>query len=365
MPREAPAISGVTVGSYTIPTDAPEADGTIEWSSTTLVVVEANAGDVTGLGYTYASGAAAIVVRDTLAPLVAGGSAFDVARLHAAMVRAVRNIGRSGIAACAISAVDAALWDLKARLLDLPLAALLGARRERVAIYGSGGFTSYPDRRTIAQFEGWTDLGCRLMKMKVGAEPERDPARMRAVREALPEIGLMIDANGALTPRQALAMAEAAAPLGVVWFEEPVSHDDTAGLAAVRQGLPAGIELAAGEYAYDQWDALRLAAAGCVDVLQLDASRCCGITGFLAAAAVADAHHLPVSAHTAPALHLAPSLAALRLRHVEWFHDHARIEAMLFDGAPQPKDGTIAADPSRPGHGLVFKRQDADAYADA
>jgi L-alanine-DL-glutamate epimerase-like enolase superfamily enzyme len=363
--REAPAISGVRVGSYTIPTDAPEADGTMKWSSTTLVVAEVAAGGATGLGYTYAGRAAATVVRDTLAPLVEGGNAFDIPRHHAAMVRAVRNIGRSGIAACAISALDAALWDLKARLLDLPLAALLGARRDRVAIYGSGGFTSYTDARTIEQFEGWAELGCRLMKMKVGADPDRDPARMHAVREALPGIGLMIDANGALTPRRALAMAEAAAPLGVVWFEEPVTHDDTAGLAAVRLGLPAGIELAAGEYAYDHWYALRLAAAGAVDVLQLDATRCCGITGFLAAAAVADAHHLPVSAHTAPALHRPVCLAAPRLRHLEWFHDHVRIEAMLFDGAPEPSDGTIAADPSRPGNGLVFKRQDAEAYADA
>jgi L-alanine-DL-glutamate epimerase-like enolase superfamily enzyme len=325
------------------------------------VVVEAEAGDVTGLGYSYAHRSAAAVVADLLAPLIEGGSVADTPRHFQAMRRAVRNAGSGGIAACAISAVDSALWDLKARLFDRPLACLLGTCRDGVPVYGSGGFTSYSDRQTIDQFSAWADHGIGSMKMKIGSQPERDPARMQAVREALPDIDLMIDANGALTAKAALHLAEYAAPLGVGWFEEPLSSDDRIGLRRLRDRLPAGMDLAAGEYAYDVHDVRDLARS--VDVMQLDATRIGGITGFLAGAAIADAHHLPVSAHTAPALHLAPCLAAPRVRHIEWFHDHVRIEAMLFDGAPRPKDGVIAPDLSRPGHGLVFKRRDAERYA--
>ena len=363
MTAAAPRIDRVAVGAYTVPTDGPEADGTIEWNSTTLVLAEISAGDQTGLGYTYASRSAATVIADVLGPLIEDGDPFATPRHWDAMLRAVRNVGRRGIAACAISAVDAALWDLKARLLGLPLANLFGQRRDRAAIYGSGGFTTYSDARTIEQFEGWSrDAGCAACKMKVGAEPARDPARIAVVRRALPDLDLMIDANGAYTRKLALAVAQQAGE-GVVWFEEPLSSDDLAGQRALRARLPAGMDLAAGEYAYDPWDARLLLEAEAVDTLQLDASRCCGYTGFLAAAALAEAHHIPVSAHTAPALHLPVCLAAPGLRHLEWFHDHVRIEAMLFEGAPQPQDGAIAADLSRPGNGLAFKRREAERYA--
>lgn len=363
MPRDIPYVTGLRAAAYTIPTDTPEADGTFAWSNTTLVTVEIDAGGLTGFGYTYAHRAAASLIHDVFAPLVTGGDAFAIPCHHAAMLRGVRNIGRPGLASSAIAAVDTALWDLKARLLDLPLASLFGARRETVPIYGSGGFTSYDDARTIAQFTRWAeDFGATHMKMKVGTAPARDPARIRAVRDALPDIALMIDANGALTRQQALALAAVAAPLGVIWFEEPLSSDDPEGLAALRARLPAGMELAAGEYAYDAFAVRTLAEAGAVDVLQLDATRCAGYSGFLAAAAIAEAHHLPLSAHTAPALHLPVCLAAPGMRHIEWFHDHERIEAMLLDGVPRPAEGVLRPDLSRPGHGLALKHADAEPF---
>jgi L-alanine-DL-glutamate epimerase-like enolase superfamily enzyme len=360
---DAPPISRVSVDAFTVPTDGPEADGTLEWDSTTLVVVEIEAGGRTGLGYSYTTRAAATVVADILAPLLQQGDPFAVPAHHAAMLRSVRNVGRRGISAGAISAADTALWDLKARLLDVPLARLFGQRRPAAPIYGSGGFTSYSDRQTIEQFSGWIKaFGCTDVKMKVGAVPDRDHHRIAAVHTALPNARLMIDANGALKVPEARALAEAAGECGVVWFEEPVSSDNLAGMRALRPSLPPGMSLAAGEYAYDPYEARGL-LEGCVDALQLDATRICGYSGFLAAAALAEAHQTPVSAHTAPALHLPVCLAVPGLLHVEWFHDHARIEAMLFDGAPRPEDGAIAADLSRPGHGLVFKRQDAARFA--
>jgi L-alanine-DL-glutamate epimerase-like enolase superfamily enzyme len=366
MAASAAAIERVTARAYTVPTDAPEADGTIAWDSTTLVLVEAAAGGRTGLGYSYGHAAAASLIQGTLAPIVTGGDALAVPRHWAAMVAAVRNIGWRGVAATAISAVDSALWDLKARLLELPLVSLLGAAREAVPIYGSGGFTTYGDDRLREQLGDWAHrLGCRWVKMKIGREPGRDLDRVQVALAAIGGTGaeLMVDANGACTRKQALRLAERLAALGVTWFEEPVSSDDLEGLRLLRDQGPAGLEIAAGEYGYDPFYFRRMLEAGAVDVLQADATRCGGITGFLAAAALVDAHGLPLSAHTAPALHLAVCCTAPRLRHIEWFHDHARIEAMLLDGAPVPKDGLIRPDLGRPGNGLAFKRQDAERFA--
>lgn len=359
------AIGEIRAAAFTIPTDAPESDGTFEWESTTLVVAEADAGGRTGIGYTYASAAAAEVIRGAFCELLTGKDAFDVPAAWDAMVGKARNIGSRGVAGCAISAVDSALWDLKARLLDLPLALLLGRRRDTVEVYGSGGFTSYDDARLRRQLGAWAhEGGCRWVKMKVGRDPQADVGRMKAARAAIGEAaGLFIDANGALKPKEALGFAEEARRCGVSWFEEPVSSDDLEGLALIRQRAPAGMDIAAGEYGFDPFYFRRMLQAGAVDVLQADATRAWGITGFLRAADLADAWNTPLSSHCAPAIHLAAACAAPRLRHMEWFHDHVRIEAMLFDGAPRLKDGRIAPDLGRPGCGLEFKRADAARYA--
>jgi L-alanine-DL-glutamate epimerase-like enolase superfamily enzyme len=360
-----PPISRLQAQAFVIPTDAPESDGSFAWDSTTLVVAEAEAGGLVGLGYTYAAAAAARVIGDHLAPVVCGKPAEDIPAAWDAMVAEVRNLGWRGVCACAISAVDAALWDLKAKALGLPLARLLGARRETVEVYGSGGFTSYDEARLCEQLAGWVETGgCRWVKMKVGRDPAADPERVRAARRAIGDrAGLFVDANGALTPRRALAFAEAIAEAHVTWFEEPVSGDDLEGLRLVRERAPGGMDIAAGEYGYDPFYFRRMLQAGAVDVLQADATRACGITGFLQAAALADAWAIPLSSHCAPALHLHAACAAPRLRHMEWFHDHVRIESLLFDGAPRLRNGAVCPDLSRPGLGLEFKRADAQAYA--
>jgi L-alanine-DL-glutamate epimerase-like enolase superfamily enzyme len=358
------SIERLTARAYRIPTDAPEADGTFAWTATTLVIVDVVAAGNTGLGYAYASTAAAVVVRDSLAEVVRGGDVFDIPRLWAAMVGAVRNLGWRGVCANAISAVDCALWDLKAKLMGVPLVRLLGAARPSVPIYGSGGFTSYDDGRLCEQLGQWVDRdGCRAVKMKVGSQPERDLERARAARSAIGDAELYVDANGALGRKEALRFAERYAELGVTWFEEPVSSDDLSGLRLLRDRAPAAMDIAAGEYGYEPFYFRRMLEAGAVDVLQADATRCCGITGFLRAAALADASGVPLSAHTAPALHLHAACAAPRVKNVEWFHDHVRIERMLFDGAPVPADGAIRPDLSRPGLGLVFKDADAGRFA--
>lgn len=356
-------IQSLRCSAYRIPTDSPEADGTFAWDHTTLVLVEAMAGGKTGIGYSYTTAAAARIVDDALKPVVLGQDAFAVPRLWDGMVAQVRNIGWRGVAATAISAADVALWDLKARLLDVPLATLFGTARDEVPIYGSGGFTSYSEERLREQLSRWVhEDGCRFVKMKIGSEPGEDVSRMAAAKDAIGDGALMIDANGAFDRKEALLMAGYAADLGVIWFEEPVSSDDLDGLRLIRDRAPAVIEIAAGEYGYEPFYFKRMMDSGAVDVLQADATRCCGYTGFLRAASLADASSLPLSAHTAPALHLPVCCSAPRLRHLEWFHDHVRIEQAMFDGAPRPCGGTIRPDLTRPGHGLELRRADADAY---
>jgi L-alanine-DL-glutamate epimerase-like enolase superfamily enzyme len=361
---DGPAITSVSAGAYTIPTDRPEADGTMRWNSTTLIVVEVTAGDRTGLGATYTDASIVALIMGALAETMRGRDALDPQATTSAMQRAVRNMGRDGLAATAISAVDIALWDLKAHLRDLPLATLLGRHRDAVPIYGSGGFTTYDDVALRDQLGAWVARdGCRAVKMKIGTDPADDPRRVRVAKSAVGEASLFVDANGAFTVRQALDLAHIFAhDADVAWFEEPVSSNDLVGLGAVRAGAPAGMEIAAGEYGYTLDYFRRMLSACAVDVQQADITRCGGVTGFLQAAALCDAHHIDLSGHCGPAFHLHAACAVLRFRHLEWFHDHVRIERMLFDGAPVPKGGMIRPDLSRPGIGLAFKRADAERY---
>lgn len=360
---EAVKLGAPQVSVYTVPTDAPESDGTLAWSSTTLVLVEIDAGGKHGLGYSYADRATAALIRELLAPLLTGRDAMATAGLWQDMCHAIRNLGRPGIASMAIAAVDNALWDLKAKLLDLPLVTLLGAVRSSVAVYGSGGFTSYTDAQLSNQLGGWAESGIARVKMKVGREPQRDVARVHTGRKAIgADTELFVDANGAYSRKQALAMAEVFAEAGVTWFEEPVSSDDLEGLRLIRDRAPPGMEITAGEYGYDQVYFRRMLAVGAVDVLQADATRCAGISGFMHAAALCEAFTLPLSAHCAPSIHAHPACAAPALRHIEYFHDHVRIEHMLFDGALTPQHGLLQPDLSRPGIGLAFKHADARRY---
>ena len=358
------AVEGLDVAAYVIPTDRPESDGTLEWDSTTMVVVEARAGGETGLGYTYADVAAGTLVESKLAEVVEGRDAMAVPAAWEAMVEAIRNLGRPGICSMAIAAVDVALWDLKARLLDLPLVTLLGAAHDEVPVYGSGGFTSYSLEELRDQLSGWVEQGIPRVKMKVGRDPAKDPRRVAAAREAIGSAAeLFVDANGAYSRKQALELAETFRDQRVSWFEEPVSSDDLEGLRLIRDRAPAGMEIAAGEYGYDLPYFERMLDAGAVDVLQADVTRCAGITELLRVGALCRARSLPLSGHTAPALH-AHALCAIEPRvHLEYFHDHGRIESMLLDGAPEPEGGALRPDLSRPGHGLEFRRADAKRYA--
>jgi L-alanine-DL-glutamate epimerase-like enolase superfamily enzyme len=358
-------VTALRATAYTVPTDRREADGTLSWDSTTVVVVQVTGAGHHGLGWSYTGSAAVSVVHDLLTAAVVGGSVFDPAAANDRMSRAVRNVGRRGIAASAISAVDVALWDLKARVLGLPLSRLLGSVRDSVPVYGSGGFTTYDDKQTCEQLEGWIDeCGVDAVKIKIGESwgscIERDLARTALARDVIgPDRQLFVDANGAYSVGTATRVGHALEELGVTWFEEPVSPDDLDGLRQVRASITP--DVSAGEYGWDLSYFRRMLTAGAVDCLQIDATRCGGITDFLRAAAVAAAHNVEVSAHCAPHLHVAVAAAVPNLRHLEYFHDHIRIEEqLLFDGCDPARNGVLPVCQGRCGLGIEFRHEAVD-----
>ncbi len=357
-------VQGIDVSLYTVQTDLPESDGTLEWDKTTLVLVHAWTQGKRGLGYTYADSATAALIKGTLTDIVVGIDAMAPSAAYMAMWRHIRNLGRPGICSMAISAVDCALWDLKAKLLDMSLVSLLGQVRSGAPVYGSGGFTSYSDRQLSAQLSGWVEQGIPRVKMKVGRNAPRDVERVQVARAAIgPSAELFVDANGAYTRKQAIAQAGIFSGYDVRWFEEPVSSDDLDGLRLVRDRAPAGMDVAAGEYGYDIFYFRRMLDSGAVDVQQADITRCGGVTGILQVAALCQAHNLPLSGHAAPALQTHVACAAPAFRNLEYFHDHVRIERILFDGLPQLVNGQLCPDLSRPGIGLELKSVDAERYA--
>jgi L-alanine-DL-glutamate epimerase-like enolase superfamily enzyme len=357
------SITGGSVSFYIIPTDAPEADGTTAWDSTSMVLVRLECGATKALGYSYADVATVAVANKLLQEIVLGSDALRHAATLQQMLRNVRNLGESGIAMMAVSAIDNALWDLAARLLDIPLVSLLGQVRAGIAVYGSGGFTTYTDRELTDQLGGWAAQGFANVKMKIGTRPDQDPARVHTARQAIgPDCNLFVDANGAYTVMQAIELAHRFAEDGVRWFEEPVSSDHLVGLNQVRERAPRGMDVAAGEYGYTAWYFRSMLDAEAVTVLQADCTRCGGISGFLAAAALCWAYNVPLSSHCGPSMHLHVCCSVPRAVHMEFFHDHARIERIFFDGFREPVDGCMIPDLSRPGMGLELKEKDVTQF---
>jgi L-alanine-DL-glutamate epimerase-like enolase superfamily enzyme len=356
-------IQQLQVSAYKIPTQTPEADGTLQWNSTTLVLVEILAAGKTGTGYTYANSAAANFIHDTLKDLVIDQNANDVEAITNSLIHQTRNNGNCGIAMMAISAIDSALWDLKAKLFDIPLCVLLGKVKDKMLLYGSGGFTNYTHQQLQEQFCDWKEEGIKYMKMKIGTHPEKDVQRVKTAREAIGEnVELFVDANGGYTVKQALQKAKQFSAYDVTWFEEPVTSDNLQGLSFIREHAPAKINIAAGEYGYNLYYFNQMLHAKAVDILQADATRCGGITGFLKAGILCEAYQLPFSSHCAPALHLQAALALPSFYIAEYFFDHARIESMLFDGVSPPDNGYFKPDLTRPGLGIEFKHKDAAKY---
>jgi L-alanine-DL-glutamate epimerase-like enolase superfamily enzyme len=366
-PADGARITSLDVSVFDIPTEKPEADGTLAWSSVSYVVVEpATESGVRGLGFAIGDASVATLITSKLRDQVLGVDVRDTTTAWERMRESIRNLGRPGISSMAIAAVDIALWDTKARLLDLPLFRLLGPVRDAVPVYGSGGFTSYSVHDLVTQLAGWVEMGIPRVKMKIGKDRGRswreDIERVRAVRRAIgDDVELYVDANGAYDRVQALRLGRVyAEEFGVSWFEEPVTSDDLDGLHGLRHRLP--LDVTGGEYGYHLEYFREMLGAGAVDVLQADIGRCAGITEWLRVAAVADAFKAPYSGHCGPSLHAHPATVPPNLRHTEYFHTHVRADHLLFDGVLEPTDGALRPADDRPGIGLTLKRQDAERF---
>lgn len=347
-------VSNFRLNVFKVPTQRKlESDGTLEWESTTLVLVELNCLDKWGIGYTYGHSSVATVASTLLKKYVAEKEVFNIAAITETMGSALRNNGKTGISAMAISAIDIALWDLKAKLLNVSLSDLLGRCRERIEAYGSGGFTSYSRHEMQDEMLHWKQQGFRKFKMKVGRNPSEDLDRVQFVREIIgSKNSLMVDANEAFNPVMALAFAQDFARFDVNWFEQPISSTDHQGMKEIRQRFPPGMALASGEYIYSLNQGLKILQHRTADVLQLDVTRCLGITGFLKLAALAEAYDIPVSSHCAPTLHTCLGCAIPGFIHAEYFSDHARIEEEFFEGILPAKNGYLEPNLSRPGLGI-------------
>jgi L-alanine-DL-glutamate epimerase-like enolase superfamily enzyme len=357
-------IDAIEVQAYTIPTQSPESDGTLEWNATTLVYVEVQAGGQTGIGYTYADVATAKLIQTMLRKCLLSKDAMQIGARWNDMVNVTRNLGRDGITSMAISAVDVALWDLKGKIVGQPVYALLGAVRERVPVYGSGGFTAYSETQLCEQLASWVTDAIPRVKMKIGRNLKADNQRVAAARRAIgADAELFVDANGAYSVQEAISQAQRFAEQGVTWFEEPVFREDYVGTRQVREHSPPGMEISDGEYGYGLYEFARMIDARMLDVLQADATRCGGFSGLLAVDGLCQSTMTPLSTHCAPNLHLHAAMACKQLRHIEYFYDHSRIERMLFEGAADPVNGDLTPDPARPGIGLALRRADAERYA--
>ena len=330
------------------------------------MLVEAHAGDRVGLGYTYGDAAAGALVRDTLAEVVEGRDALAVTASWQALGRACRNLGRPGLASMAIAAVDTALWDLKARLLELPLATLLDAAHEAVPIYGSGGFTSYSDERLAEQLGGWAEQGIPRVKMKVGREPERDLHRVEVAREAIgEETELYVDANGALSRKEALAVRRR--------VRGALRRALVRGAGQLgRPGRPAPAPRPGAGGDGDRRRRVRLHAA----LLRADARGGCRRLPAGGRHSLRGDHRLPARRRSLSGA-LAPALGALRAfdprpsRAARSCRCATSNTSTTTRGSSRssstasssPVGGELRPDLSRPGNGLELKRADAATYA--
>jgi L-alanine-DL-glutamate epimerase-like enolase superfamily enzyme len=356
-------LEDIQAAAYTFPLDRPESDGTLEWSATTMVLVTVRAGGKTGIGYSYVSAAAITVVYDFLKPAIVNRNVMNVNELHAAMTSAIRNQGQCGIAMMALSAVDIALWDLKAKVLEIPLYTLLSPAKGKIDVYGSGGFTSYSKGELQHQLAQWVEDGIPKVKIKIGRDIESDVKRVTWSRQAIGNYTeLYVDANGAYSAKQALAQSKLFEASGVTWFEEPVVASDHKALNFLRKQVSPLMRIVGGEYGFSLSDFLSMLVDETVDVLQADATRCGGITGFVNAGRLAEAFHTPLSSHCAPTIHIGAAMSLTNFSVLEYFHDHVQIESKYLDGFVIPQEGSLKPDPSRPGLGIEFKWQDAARF---
>lgn len=320
-----------------------------------LLTVEIQDEDgASGLGYSYAvnSGAAAFrtLVNEYLKPTLLGQDAEEIEALWQKMWWKIHYGGRGGHATSAISAVDIALWDLKARKCDLPTWKLLGGYNPEVPVYAGGIDLEFSIPELLRQADGFQEQGIRAIKMKVGRDSAReDVERVAAMRKHLgPDFTLMADANMRWTADQAITIARRLQEFDLLWLEEPTIPDDIEGCARVlRDG---GVPIACGENLHTLYEFKSLMASNAVSFPEPDVCNCGGMTSFRKIGVLAEAHNLPLTSHGAHNLtvHLMAAAPNRSFMELHGFSLDKYLQAPL-----AVKEGFVSA-PDRPGHGVEF-----------
>jgi L-alanine-DL-glutamate epimerase-like enolase superfamily enzyme len=295
------------------------------------------------------------IIERVFKPLLVGQDPLCIEKIWDDMFWRVRGYGRKGVAFCAISAVDIALWDLKARLFGVPLYRLLGPYTDRVPIYGSGGWTSYTEAELVREQMSYVERGIPRVKMKVakdfGRAEREDVKRLAAVRKAVgDDVEIYVDANNGYYAKQAIGMARHLSEYDVKWFEEPVLADDIAGLAAIARAID--IPVATGEHEYTRYGFKSLIADGGADIVQPDVGRVGGVSEWMKVAHLAQAFNLPVAPHAVQLVHLHLACCISNLKVVEYLGTVEEGDRIWYTEFPQPRDGYWSPYPDRPGLGL-------------
>lgn len=334
-------------------TDATRAVETIGY---TIVRITTEQG-LEGFGVTYHEvGGEAIktLIDHDMAPKLIGRDPLENEVIWQEFFHYFRGVGRKGLMFCALSAVDIALWDLKGKILNLPIYKLLGGNKNKIPVYGSGGWTSYEDDQLVEEMQQIVSRGYQMIKFKVGVEGgtnlRRDILRVQKVREAVgPEIRILLDANNCWDAATAVTFANRVKEYDIMFLEEPVFADDIPGLKRFKQGTD--MPLATGEHEYTKFGARDLILNEAADIVQMDGTRAGGFTEMLKIAAITQAWNLKFAPHAMENIHLQLMGAipnALSLERLLLFED---LTAKIYKNPPLPEAGYMYI-PDLPGLGL-------------
>ena len=351
-------IKDVKVHLVSMPITAGFADATrkVEMIGYTIVRVTTEDG-IEGFGVTYhevGGEATKVLIEKNIAPRLIGKDPFETEVIWQDMFQYLRGVGRKGLMFCALSAVDIALWDLKGKIIDMPLYRLFGGNQTEIPVYGSGGWTSYDDDELVEEMKQIVASGYKHIKFKVGYEggknPRRDLERVRKVREAVgPEIGIMLDANNCWDAATGARFANQVKDYDIMFLEEPVFADDIPGLRKYKQSTD--LPLATGEHEYTKWGARDLILNNAADIVQLDGTRAGGFTEMLKVAALTQAWNLKFAPHAMENIHIHLVSACPNALFLERLIMFEEITRNIYIDAPEPVNGIMTI-PDLPGLGL-------------
>ncbi len=350
VPADNPLVEGIPIGP-----------GTRDFVTLELDTDEG----IQGIGYSFIPGmvgnplfTALKVTVDAMAGLIIGDDPLSVAAVVDKLKRRTGTIG-PGMFNFALAGVDMALWDIKGKAFNMPVAALLGGCRDRAPVYASGQLGRERNLEYLADVAPrLVEKGFRQMKTQMGSEPSAaaEVARICTLREALgPDIDLMCDINQLWDVNRAITIGKRVEEFGLFWLEDLTAYDDYQGLARIADNLTTPV--AAGEYVFGIAPFRQLIENRSVDIVMIDLMRVGGITQFQKVAGMAEAFNLPVVSHVAPEVQVHNVAAipnGLTVEYMPW-------SLQLFEETPAIVDGELVV-PSKPGLGLAFSEEAIRRY---